>query len=1320
MSKIELYHSPSGIAFAGKSLQIAACAPSELVIGEGSLRLTATLADACIELSMLNKGSVEQDGIKYSIFSAIIPASFVNTTGVLSYFISFENETVLSCQCTVVAVPDIPELFISEISVRPKGTTCSAFLELTNTTSEPIDLYNYKIAIYDGYDPLKAVSIAINPISEAEGEHILPPKSTVAVRYCSPKQKAPIREQYMTKEGFCEACNADYFYVPNYEPISADKIELISPEICEMLPSGEWTMKHGCAALPMKMRPYTVSIIRKDATPENAVYSVYLNEVAMEHDSRVKHSALWGIDLNNPTKAKNVRRHIAPTPGYLDQSQAIPDFTDILPPVIIPDTETSYAYYKDGNVTLTYTVIDKKVTDTGIYYLDPTSTPIKLYASRTEKNNVYSVTVPENVIKRLKKLNFYYFAFDSIRESCLGSADNAFTVSLYDNEGPELLSAIPSKEYCFEMDEDEVVEIKGRYFDISGINASKCILCIDKKNVSRAVKWTENGFSCRVKNLKKGAHKFELALFDNLGNHSYTAYNFFVSDGKELNHYFGEFHSHSTDSDGAAPSRYAIEFARDTGGVDFFAVTDHSNDMGEAEYPVQVRVANELNDPGKFVALYGWEMTWGGHNGTWGHMNVLNTEWIQRYPIGCSMPDLFADLEADPDAVAMFNHPGYKWGNFCEFSHINDAIKEKMCLAEVKGPIQLHEYTLALKKGWKVSPAFNGDDHNDQWTLNVPNTTFLLAPALTRENIIEAIRKRRSYSASDKSIKLIYKVNGEWLGSTLVNPLSLDFEISVTTENPCGIGEVSIVAENGIKVATVNAGIKQSLSWHPTLPVEYDYYYVLITNTSGITVSAPVWIEEDESIEITELDVASSLDEAKPYNIHVGLKNNTSAAITGARLDFYISDEQGFDLVTACPYSTVYVSKITAGNTADVRVNVSTVNGKRRLTVVAHAIARSEGKKTLKADSRFTLISPVIITSVMPLSSDITLEDGTTVKNPFPYLTLYNTTCNPVSLSGYSLRAWVSAGSNPGENSTFQLPNITLDPFKSLVVWCGKAKNPLTVEDFNAKYGSGLEENISIIRTEKKIIPATSVESFKIDLFNAFGVLSRVTNNLGFAIRNPELIADEEKLYRFSPSTVATSPYYAQGVDVIPGTVYDEQKPRIVTARTTTNSKGLASSYEKKAERATTTKKRGFAKALGAVAIGGAALAAVAGATAVICRTLKAPRSPESTPLDDALKLTKATATAFSVTTTVSREKGKKTTTKESTKVTLKAKPPKTPKPPKVKASVKIKKPKTAVTKKRKAKKPMTAAQIIKKSKKTGVLQPTPITPATPTASADV
>ena len=155
---------------------------------------------------------------------------------------------------------------------------------------------------------------------------------------------------------------------------------------------------------------------------------------------------------------------------------------------------------------------------------------------------------------------------------------------------------------------------------------------------------------------------------------------------------------------------------------------------------------------------------------------------------------------------------------------------KQMALAEIKGRAYDLQYALLLSRGWHVAPSFNEDNHAPNWTVASPYITGVLAPALTRENIMEAFRARRVYSSADPTMKVYYQINGKWMGERLDNPSELNVSVKITTENENGIGRIEIIGEDNILVAQKFVGAKQSYEWNVTLPVEFDYYYVRISN----------------------------------------------------------------------------------------------------------------------------------------------------------------------------------------------------------------------------------------------------------------------------------------------------------------------------------------------------------------------------------------------------------------------------------------------------------------------------------------------------------
>ncbi len=44
-------------------------------------------------------------------------------------------------------------------------------------------------------------------------------------------------------------------------------------------------------------------------------------------------------------------------------------------------------------------------------------------------------------------------------------------------------------------------------------------------------------------------------------------------------------------------------------------------------------ISDKYNDDGNFVAMYGYEMTWSGSTGGWGHINTFNTPGFETKKI---------------------------------------------------------------------------------------------------------------------------------------------------------------------------------------------------------------------------------------------------------------------------------------------------------------------------------------------------------------------------------------------------------------------------------------------------------------------------------------------------------------------------------------------------------------------------------------------------------------------------------------------------------------------------------------------------------------
>jgi hypothetical protein len=208
-------------------------------------------------------------------------------------------------------------------------------------------------------------------------------------------------------------------------------------------------------------------------------------------------------------------------------------------------------------------------------------------------------------------------------------------------------------------------------------------------------------------------------------------------------------------------------------------------------------------------------MTYGAPSGFYGHANIIPPKAIFRTKL--SLDEWYdAMASVGETGVGQFNHPGDKWGNFNDFKY-DPRMDDIFSIMEIRiteygiSCIE-EEYDRALRMGWHISPVSNEDTHGANWTTGREETGAVLAEELTRENILDGMRKNRTYATTDRSFKLFYKANGEWIGSRLKKTGSLKVEIDATTEKECGIGVLQLIGEHNIVLAQVDAGREDAVS----------------------------------------------------------------------------------------------------------------------------------------------------------------------------------------------------------------------------------------------------------------------------------------------------------------------------------------------------------------------------------------------------------------------------------------------------------------------------------------------------------------------------
>lgn len=348
--------------------------------------------------------------------------------------------------------------------------------------------------------------------------------------------------------------------------------------------------------------------------------------------------------------------------------------------------------------------------------------------------------------------------------------------------------------------------------------------------------------------------------------------------GKAL--YTGEFHSHTSVSDGVLLPPDAYGHVHGETEADFFTVSEHDvmwdirngddfvedwRDADSAEWRYMHESAAEFNaSQDELVAVPSIENTW--YDGT-GHINVFNADWhataratekgsVDGFANGFGTGDMkydyftfLARMKLDPDAIGQFNHPSTtSKGNFFGFAGLDPVADDRMELIEVKSAGQLTEFQRALDAGWHLAPVWNGDEHSATWVSGNPSITGVWAEEHSLEGLYGAMKARSMYSTQDVDAVLAFGADGQAMGAVLPGEKrTLDVEVRLSDPDADdSFSSVRLVTNGGATAHDFGAQTGNDLDLAARLDVrDGDFYYVRATQADGdFLVSAPVWVGE--------------------------------------------------------------------------------------------------------------------------------------------------------------------------------------------------------------------------------------------------------------------------------------------------------------------------------------------------------------------------------------------------------------------------------------------------------------------------------------------
>jgi hypothetical protein len=358
--------------------------------------------------------------------------------------------------------------------------------------------------------------------------------------------------------------------------------------------------------------------------------------------------------------------------------------------------------------------------------------------------------------------------------------------------------------------------------------------------------------------------------------------------------YYGNLHSHS---DNASDFRgkqgavnFAYSFAKDVAKLDFLAVTDHNHHRGELngltqeEYHDGLKTAEDSNEDGAFVAIYGVEfgtISGGGHLSIYESPVLFGDDKLNGKPLYDEFvavgPNDFKTLYKK-----MLDNPG-KYGTFGGFNHplvsqfdsfkYNNFGDKVINLIEVlSGPAfsdsteekerswnYLETYIFALESGWHIGAVANQDNHHSNWGLTTKSRTGVVSQSLTKKEIIEALQSRRIFATEDKNLELIFMLDDKyWMGEIIDQNKTIKLYVNVFDPDHDKISKIKIFNGTSGKIKSTKI-IKEELNTNKlTLVLEpkqdKNFYFAVIEkedkNPSDKIAperafSSPIWVNEN-------------------------------------------------------------------------------------------------------------------------------------------------------------------------------------------------------------------------------------------------------------------------------------------------------------------------------------------------------------------------------------------------------------------------------------------------------------------------------------------
>jgi len=335
-----------------------------------------------------------------------------------------------------------------------------------------------------------------------------------------------------------------------------------------------------------------------------------------------------------------------------------------------------------------------------------------------------------------------------------------------------------------------------------------------------------------------------------------------IYQGDSLRVYFGDYHNHTSFSDGRAYPDISFLLARDRRGLDFAGISDHDVTVTPAEYIWTKAVADLLARDGRFATVYGFEPSKGWAREGFGHWNAVfpGEGEVLHFEPGMTPDDLY-HFARERGAIMIPHHVAKRFAPH-SWDYNDPEVERVVEICSQHGIFErapddgltpdLVEGAFVedgLARGYIFGLVGASDSHNCfEAALFDQGLTGVYARGLTRAAVMDALRRRRTFALTGGNIVVDFRCNGRMMGEEIAacgSAEPLVFAGCAWSADP--VVSVEIVS-GGRVVYRGGPGEGQQagearFTWTEAAPDSQTYYYLRAATAGGdLAWSSPIWI----------------------------------------------------------------------------------------------------------------------------------------------------------------------------------------------------------------------------------------------------------------------------------------------------------------------------------------------------------------------------------------------------------------------------------------------------------------------------------------------